>query len=135
MRKAKVVRGGDVAGSKKEEPGIIGRMGINSKTVDNPHLTQGHAIIPPSSRNQRHYHVRCDAAMHIVKGRLKMFFGPDHEQEEVIVKTGDFIFVPAGVIHGLQNPSDTEEAELVSSYGGVGSFEDAETLFVEPPWE
>jgi uncharacterized RmlC-like cupin family protein len=73
--------------------------------------------------------------MYILKGRLKMFFGPDHEQEEVVVQAGDYAFVPQGVIHGLMNLSNTESAELVGCTGGAASWEEAETVFVEPPWK
>ena len=133
MRKVKVIRGEELKYETGYEPPLRGKTGVCSKTVENPRVTQAHVIIPPGSSNQRHFHVRADAAMHLLKGRLKMFFGPDHDKEEVIVETGDFVFVPAGVIHGLLNPSNTDEAELVSSYGGVGSLEEAETIFIEPP--
>jgi uncharacterized RmlC-like cupin family protein len=137
MRKAKVVRQNEVdtLTSKKREPPLDARSGINTKTVDNPKLEMHHTIIPPGGRNQRHYHITCDAGMYITKGRLKMFFGPEYEQEEVVVEAGDYVFVPQGVIHGLINLSDTEAAELVGCTGGAASFEEAETVFVEPPWK
>ena len=72
--------------------------------------------------------------MYVLKGRLKMFAGPDHEMKEDIVEAGEFFFVPAGEIHGLMNMSETEAAEIVSAYGGAGSFQEAQTVFVEPPW-
>jgi Tripartite tricarboxylate transporter family receptor len=58
----------------------------------------------------------------------------DSSDARVYLEQWALVFVPAGVIHGLQNPSNTKEAELVSSYGGVGSTDEAETVFVEPPW-
>ena len=134
MRKVKVIRGKDLKYETRYEPPLRGKTGICSKTVDNPRVTQAHVIFAPGGRNLRHFHVRADSAMHLLKGRLKMFFGPDHDREEVIVETGDFVFVPAGVIHGFLNPSNTDEAEFVSSYGGVGSPEEAETVFIEPLW-
>jgi quercetin dioxygenase-like cupin family protein len=72
-------------------------------------------IAPPGARNQRHYHIYCDAGMHIIKGRLRIFIGPDHDMEETIAEAGDFIFVPAGIIRGFMNLSDTEDVELVTS--------------------
>ena len=137
MGKAKVIRKDDVdlVASKKREPPLDAQSGINSKTVERPKLEMHHTIIPPGGRNQRHYHITCDAGMYLVKGRLKMFFGPDHEQEEVIVEAGDYVFVPQGVIHGLLNLSNTESAELVGCTAGAASWEEAETVFVEPLWK
>ncbi len=54
--------------------------------------------------------------------------------EEAIAEPGDFAFVPAGVIHGLMNLSDTEPAELISCYS-VGHRKDAGTVFIEPRWD
>jgi uncharacterized RmlC-like cupin family protein len=117
------------------EPPLRTKAGINTKTVGETKLAMNHVIIPPGGRNQRHYHIQCDAGMYILKGRVKMFFGPDHEAKEEVLEAGEFFFVPKGEIHGLMNLSDTEPAEMVSAYGGAGSFQEAKTVFVEPSWE
>jgi uncharacterized RmlC-like cupin family protein len=137
MRKAKIVRPeaeGLVADTRYGPHSLRATYGIENKTVESPRMTMQHSVIPPGDRNQRHYHINADAGMYIIKGRLRMFFGPAHDSEEVIVEAGDFAFVPAGVIHGLMNLSDTEEAELVATYGGVGSKEEAGVELVEPRW-
>lgn len=137
MRQAKVIRRDevDLVAAKKREPPLDAQSGINSATADEPKLQMHHTIIPPGGRNQRHYHITCDAGMYIIRGRMKMFFGPDHEKEEVIVGPGDYVFVPQGVIHGVMNLSDTEPGELVGCTAPAPSFEAAETVFVEPLWK
>ena len=135
MRKGTVVRAKDIEFEGGYEVPLRGQDGICSRTVENPRQTVAHVIIPPGGRNQRHYHVNCDAAGYIIKGRVKMFFGPDHEMEELIAEGGDFFYYPQGVIHGLINLSDTEPVELVSTYSGIGGKEEAGTMFVEPPWD
>jgi len=135
MKKGKIVHAKDIKLTGGMEPPITGQRGIHSSTVESPMLTVGHVFIPPGARNQRHYHINNDAAGYILKGRLKMFFGPDHEMEEYIGEAGDFFYYPRGVIHGLMNLSDTETAEMIACYGGVSSWEDAGTVFVEPPWK
>ena len=134
MGKATLIRSADKFLDTKYEPPLkIGR-GIWSESVENPHLTMSRVVIPPGARNQRHYHIHCDAGMHILKGRLKIFLGPDHDLREGIAEEGDFIFVPKGVIHGLMNLSDTEPSEMVACYGGVGHKKEAGTFYIEPPW-
>ena len=135
MRQPKIIKWKDKMPDPNYEPPLQPGRGIWSESVENPNLTLSRVVIPPGARNQRHYHVNCDAGMYILRGRLKMFFGPDHEMEEVIVEPGDFAFAPAGVIHGLTNLSDTEPAELVSCYGGVGHQKEAGTIFIEPRWD
>lgn len=117
-----------------EPPLKIGR-GIWSESVENPHLTMSRVVIPPGAKNQRHYHVHTDAGMHVLKGRLKMVFGPDYNKKEIIAEAGDFVLVTAGEIHGLQNMSDTEPAEIVACYGGIGHKKEAGTVYIEPPSE
>jgi uncharacterized RmlC-like cupin family protein len=89
-------------------------------------------IVPPSARNQRHYHINCDAGMHILKGRLRIFMEPDYEMEETIAEAGDFIFAPAGIIHGFMNLSDTEPVELVAAKNSVSEDVQEGTVFIEP---
>ena len=132
MRKAKVVKGKDLKFETGREPPLMNKKGINSSTVENPGLKINRTLVPPGARNQRHYHTNCDAGMHIINGRLKMFLGPDHEMEEVVAEKGDFVFIPAGVIHGLMNVSDTEPAELLAAKNNVGDDSEEGTVFVEP---
>ena len=135
MRKAMVVRGEELEWEPGQEPPMMSKKGINSKSVGKPNLKMSRALVPPGARNQRHYHVNCDAGMHILKGRLRVFIGPDYEKEEVTAKEGDFIFVPAGVIHGFMNLSDTEPVELVAAKNNVSNQDEEGTIFFEPRWD
>ena len=134
MRKPRVVRDEELAWEPGIEPPLQNKKGIGLKTVDNPKLQMHRTYIPPGGRNQRHYHVKSDAGMFVLKGNLKIFFGPDYEIEEILAKEGDFVFAPAGVIHGLMNISNTEPAELITTKNNVSSPKEGETVFVEPSW-
>jgi uncharacterized RmlC-like cupin family protein len=133
MKQGKIVYAKDLKADGSFEPPIVALRGINSKTVESPMLTVSHVFIPPRGKNQRHYHINNDAAGYILKGRIKMVYGPDHQMEEYIGEAGDFFYYPRGVIHGLENLSDTETAEMIACYGGVGSIGESGTVFVDPP--
>ncbi len=134
MREAKLVKGKELKYEIGQEPPLTLQRGISSKTAGNPHLKMARTHIPPGARNQRHYHVNCDAGMFVLKGRVKMFVGPDYEMKEVIAEEGDFFFVPAGAIHGLMNLSNTEPAELIAAKNNVSEDKEEGTIFVEPSW-
>lgn len=68
--------------------------------------------------------------MFILKDRLKVFIG-ERNKEEYEVGPMTFVYVPQGEVHGLQNLSDTETAELIFSYGGVSTIEEAKTIYLE----
>ena len=131
MKQAKVIKSKDLPLTEGFEPPISSQRGINDQTVEDPIMTSSHVFIPPGGKNQLHYHCNNDAAGYIIKGRVKMFFGPPHDQTEDIAEAGDFFYYPRGVPHGLENISD-ETAEMIAFYGGVGNTEASGTIFLEP---
>lgn len=130
---ATIIKTKDVETDTVYEPPLSIGFCIDKKTVENTPMTMGHTVIPPGGRNQRHYHVNTAAGMYIMKGRLRFFIGPD--KQEVEAEAGDFLYSPRGEIHGLQNLSDTESAELIFTYPSAPSKDDAGTIYLEPPWE
>lgn len=127
---AKIVHYNDVPRDVKYERGLKIDFGVNDSTVGSKQLTMGHTIVPPGSRNQRHYH-SCDACFYVIRGRIKVLLldGKDYYEQEA--GPGSFCYAAPGEIHGLINVSDTEEAELVFAYGGVPNSQAAGTTFVE----
>jgi quercetin dioxygenase-like cupin family protein len=113
------------------EPPLVIAFGVDKHSVGARTVTMGRTRIPPSGRNQAHYH-SCEASFFIRKGTLKLFIGP--ERKEYIVHENQFVYVPPGTIHGLQNVSETDTAELIFTYGDCPSKDDAGTTFVEKPW-
>ena len=113
------------------EPPLMIAFGVDKHSVGSRTMTMGRTRIPPKGRNQAHYH-SCEASFFIRKGMLKLYIG--EERSEYIVTENQFVFVPPGMIHGLENLSDTETAELVFTYGNCPSKDDAGTVFVETSW-
>jgi len=71
--------------------------------------------------------LKSEAVMFVMKGNLLVFLGI--EGKEVLAKEGSFIYIPEGLIHGMANPSPSEEVVLVFSYGGVSNqFDGAQTI-------
>jgi len=114
------------------EPPLVIAFGVDKHSVGSRTITMGRTIIPPGGRNQAHYH-SCEASFFVRKGAIRLFIGP--ERKEYIARENQFVFVQPGVIHGLQNLSETDTAELIFTYGNCPSKEDAGTTFVEPPWQ
>lgn len=117
------------------EPPLVIGFGINDKTCDNPKLTMGHTIVPPSGRNQAHFHANAAAGLYLAKGQLRLFLGPTDDRTEFLMNVGEFLYLEPGDIHGLVNTSDTEEAEIIFTYSGVASKDIAGTVFVEERWD
>lgn len=114
------------------EKGLDIKIGINDQTAGSKELTMGYTRIPPGVRNPAHFHPNAEAGFFIVKGQLKVYIG--EERELRVVNAGTFVFVPKGEIHGIENPSQTEDAALIFAYGNVPNKEASGTTFVEKPW-
>jgi uncharacterized RmlC-like cupin family protein len=132
---ATVVKRKNLKADLEYEPPLNIGFGLNTETCEDTVLTMGHTIIPPGGRNQRHYHKNTAAGMYIMKGRLRIFVGPDIDLQEIDVEPGDFVYAPRGEIHGLLNLSDTEPAELIFTYSSARNKKEAGTIYIEKPWK
>jgi mannose-6-phosphate isomerase-like protein (cupin superfamily) len=131
-REARIINTEAVNKDLNYEPPLIIAWGVDEKTTDTKTITMGRTIIPPGARNQRHYHANCDAAFFVRKGAIRIFIG--EEKKEYVVPENHIVFSPAGGIHGLQNMSDTETAELIFTYGNCPSRDAAGTVYMEESW-
>lgn len=111
------------------EIGLNINMGICFETVGSKKVCMGRTVIPKQTANNRHIHANCEAAMYIVQGTMVAYVGPDATQ--VICPAGSFVYAAEGEIHGVTNPSDTEDVVLIFSYAGVPNKEAARTIFVK----
>jgi len=131
---AMIIKGKSLGKIKDFEPPYSIGLGVHRGTVGDTPISVARAVIPPGGRNQRHYHINSTAAGYILKGRIRVFYGPDNDLKHVDGEEGDFFFFPRGEIHGQMNLSDTEPAELLACQS-VGSIEETGTVFVEDEWK
>ncbi len=119
----------EVVTDTRYEKGLAIKFGINEEVCGSKRISMGRTIIPPHTANERHVHLNAEAAMYIIRGTMLLFLGP--EAKMVKCPPGTFVYAPEGVIHGVANPSRTEEVELIFSYGGVPSKEAARIVFID----
>ena len=135
--RAGVIKGQGIRTSTTYAEIVAHEHGIEESTVESidPPFTMTHAVRPPSPsiRSRAHYHVDCARALYILKGHLKVYFGPEHDQQVFDVEPGDYIYTPKGAIHSAMNVNPNEPTEWVSVYVGVTRREDSGRVFVEPP--
>ena len=129
---ARIINTDSVNKDRNYEPPLVIAWGVDEATTGTKTITMGRTVIPPGGRNQRHYHANCDAAFFVRKGAIRIFLG--EEKKEYIVPENHIVFSPAGGIHGLENMSKTDTAELIFTYGNCPSRDAAGTVFVEDPW-
>lgn len=80
----------------------------------------GYVRTDPGMVSGWHHHDGWDTYIYVVSGRLRLEYGPGGS-EAAEAQPGDFLHVPAHVIHREGNPSD-EAAELVGFRVGTGEI-------------
>ena len=82
--------------------GLVGSTGI--------HLAI--ATIPPGCASSPHWHVNCESAIYVLKGRGRFITGKNLENS-LAIGAGDFIYVPPDAIHQPVNDSPSEPMQLI----------------------
>ena len=81
--------------------GLVGATGI--------HLAI--ATIPVGCSSSPHYHVNCESAIYVVKGKGRFLIG-ENLDEALPMNPGDFLYVPAEAVHQPVNDG-AEPMELI----------------------
>jgi len=85
----------------KSDHGLIREFGISMSTTGSQHLSMAFGMVPAGSKSKRHYHP-FETAVYVISGKARAYFGPNDERWED-VSAGDFIYIPAGMIHSTEN--------------------------------
>ena len=70
------------------------------------------ATIPPRCASSPHYHVNCESAIYVSKGKGRFLTGI-HLEKSLDISAGDFIYVPPDSVHQPINDSLSETMELI----------------------
>ena len=100
-------------------------MGISGANSGARGLSMNRVVIPPGGQAAAHRHVGSESAIFLLAGRVKTFYGPCLERS-VINQTGDFLFIPAGVIHMPVNLSASEAAIAIVARNDANEQEHVE---------
>src|SRR5687768_13479989 len=81
--------------------------GISSETAGAKALWMGIATIPPGQRTKAHVHERHETAFYMLSGdELELWTG-DRLQHRDVVRPGDYLYIPANVLHVAVNRGST----------------------------
>ncbi|MCS7207270.1 MAG: cupin domain-containing protein [Dehalococcoidia bacterium] len=85
--------------------------GVSQKLCGTTGIHLAIARIPPGCRSSPHYHVNCESAIYVLKGRGRFLVG-ERLEKALPIGPGDFIYVPPGAVHAPVNDS-METMELI----------------------
>lgn len=81
--------------------------GLSAQSVGSQGLCMHLLTIPPGGRAKAHLHEHHETAIYVISGKSEMWYG-DNLSEYMIVKSGEFLYIPAGMPHLPGNRSQTE---------------------------
>jgi uncharacterized RmlC-like cupin family protein len=81
--------------------------GISAKSASASGICMHMVTIPPGGRANAHLHQNHETAIYVISGEATMWYGEDLG-EQVTVKAGDYLYIPAGMPHLPANLSESE---------------------------
>ena len=69
--------------------------------------------LPPGARARAHLHEHHESAAYVLKGAVGMWYG-DRLEHHMIVREGEFSYIPAGVPHLPYNAGETEAIGIIA---------------------
>lgn len=86
--------------------------GVSAQNVGSRAICMHLLKMPPSARAKAHLHEHHETAIYLISGQAAMWYGP-HLEHHLEMRSGEFLYIPAGVPHLPYNPSSIEEAVAV----------------------
>jgi uncharacterized RmlC-like cupin family protein len=87
--------------------GLIYFAGISAESAGAKAICLHLLTFPPGGRARAHLHENHETAIYVLSGQAEMWYG-EGLREYMVVNTGDFIYIPAGMPHLPGNYSATE---------------------------
>jgi uncharacterized RmlC-like cupin family protein len=112
----RVVRPDERDAGTAQTPGMTRVAGVSASTSGASGVWMGEVIAQPKFRSGAHHHGDVESAIYIISGRLRMRWG-EHLEHEVDAQAGDFIFVPAQVVHQEISAGDEPVVAIVARGG------------------
>ena len=100
-----------------QTPGMTRLAGVSAATCGSGGVWMGQFTNEPGFRSGAHHHGTVESAIYVLSGMLRMRWG-DHLEHSSEASAGDFIFVPAGLVHQEINTSDVEGVVGILARGG-----------------
>jgi uncharacterized RmlC-like cupin family protein len=86
--------------------------GISAESAGARGLCMHLLTIPPGGRAKAHLHANHETTIYVMSGEACMWWG-ERLEEELWVRAGDFLYIPAGVPHLPANLSTSDAATAI----------------------
>lgn len=101
--KASIIKGGK---GYRAEQGSDYEPGVSAETVGSKVIWLGMISLPPGKRTKAHVHEYHETALYMISGETMEIWTGDQLQFRDVVRPGDYIYIPANMLHVAVNRSE-----------------------------
>lgn len=87
--------------------------GLSAQRVGSQAMCMHLLTIPPGGRARAHLHQHHETAIYMLQGEVHTWYG-DNLREHLIVRAGEFLYIPAGMPHLPANLSASEAVAVIA---------------------
>jgi uncharacterized RmlC-like cupin family protein len=117
MSEVRIIRQGERDAGTAQTPGMKRFAGVAPSTCESTCVWMGEVILDAGFRSGAHHHGEVESAIYVASGTLRFRWGAQLEHAGDAA-AGDFIFVPAGVVHQEINASGADAVVTIVARGG-----------------
>ena len=103
-----------------QTPDMFRDIGVSAETTGSEGIYASIVSTGPGARSTVHLHRECETAIYILEGSARFRYGANLEHSTE-AHAGDFVYIPAHVVHTEDNLSDTEPLRVLVSRNCPGS--------------
>lgn len=110
--RVRIVSAGERSHNTPQTPGLLREVAFDSSNPDARTLSGFLSMVDPGAATGAHHHGDQETILYVLEGRARFRWGPklEHVAE---AGTGDFVFIPAEIIHQEINASGSEPTSWV----------------------
>lgn len=87
--------------------------GLSAQSAGTQKICMHLLTIPPGGRAKAHMHESHETTIYVLKGEAHMWYG-ENLSEHLIVREGEFLYIPAGTPHLPANLSDSDAVAVIA---------------------
>ena len=126
MSELRIVRAAELDSGTAQTPGMLRRTAIDRQSVGSENLWVGVVTVEPATSTGAHHHGDCDSVVCVTEGRIAIRWG-DRLEKRAEAGPGDFIFIPAQLVHQEINESDSVSVSSIVVRSGDNVVENVVT--------
>ncbi len=107
MSTVSLIHPGDFDASTQQTSGSLRQAAISAATGVTSSLWAGTFLVEPLAQTGIHHHGEQDTIVYVLEGESLVRWG-EHGEHSATARAGDFLHIPAYLVHRESNPSATE---------------------------